>query len=68
MITNAIYDIPWYEMKPQERRMILILMNIEEVNFTAGDFHNATVERLTTVYNAAASNCLVLKNLAIDNF
>lgn len=67
LISNAIYDLPWYALKPKERRMIFMLMNFNEMNLTAADFHSVTFERLTTVYNAAQSNCLILKNLAVND-
>ena len=65
-VRNAIYDIPWYLLTPQERKMILILMNIDELNFTAANFHTISLERFTDVINAAISNCLVLKTLALQ--
>ena len=52
-------------LTPKDRKMILILLNIDELNFTAANFHTISLERFTDVINAAMSNCLALKAVAL---
>lgn len=66
-VNAAIYDLPWYQLPPKDRRLVLLAMQCNRMNirFTAAQFHEATFERFITVIREACSNVIILSNLAV---
>lgn len=66
-VSDALYDLPWWHLSVKERRTLLLAMNCGFVTggYTAADMHDLTLERFSTVVQAAYSNCLVLKDMVV---
>lgn len=64
-IKEAFYDIPWYGLTPKQRKVLLIVMNCDQIQggFTAAGIHGLSMERFGIVVKAGYSNLLVLKDL-----
>ncbi|XP_037043824.1 uncharacterized protein LOC119079856 isoform X2 [Bradysia coprophila] len=65
-INDGLYNLPWYFMKPSERRMVLMAKSTfnVQVGFTAGGIHDLNLEQFKSITEVAISNCLALKTLA----
>lgn len=64
-IQYELYDIPWYAMRPKERKTLMITMECGNIQggFNAGKFHVLNIERFGTMLNVAYSKCTVLRDL-----
>ncbi|CAK9818432.1 Odorant receptor 22c [Anthophora plagiata] len=61
-ISNAAYSSPWYLLKPQDRRIIILLMirSQRRLTITAGKFMDLTLEGFANILKASASYVSVL--------
>lgn len=64
-VSDVLYDLPWWHLNIKLRRTVLMALNCGFVSagYTAADVHDLTIERFSTVVQAAYSKCLVLKDL-----
>lgn len=64
-IKEALYDIPWYELAPKQRKILLIVLNCDRIQggFSAAGIHDLSMERFGIVVRAGYTNMLVLKDL-----
>ena len=64
-LNEAIYDIPWYQLHPKDRRILLLALNCDQlnVNLTCAGFHEATLEMFLKVVKAACGNVMVIATL-----
>lgn len=68
-IQEALYDIPWYELGCNEKKLLLIALNCDKIQqgFTAAGVHAMTIERFGIVLKAGYTNLLVLKDLVLKS-
>ncbi|CAK9820402.1 Odorant receptor 22c [Anthophora quadrimaculata] len=61
-ISNAAYSSPWYLLKPQDRRIIILLMikSQRRLTITAGKFMDLTLEGFASILKVSASYVSVL--------
>lgn len=64
-ISNSFYNIPWYELSPKDRKVVLIAMNCNKIQFgfKAIGVHNVTMKRFAKIIKVAYTNFIALKNL-----
>lgn len=64
-IADTLYDIPWYALPPNQRKIVLrtMMCGAVQIKFKASGFHYVTLERFLDIVKAAYSNCIVLKDL-----
>ncbi|XP_063698009.1 uncharacterized protein LOC134828949 [Culicoides brevitarsis] len=64
-INEALYDLPWWELNPKQRKQLMLLMHCDKIQrgFTAAGIHNLTIERFGIIVKAGYTNLLVLKDL-----
>ncbi|XP_063704382.1 uncharacterized protein LOC134833845 [Culicoides brevitarsis] len=64
-VKNELYNIPWYELSPKDRKILLIAMNCDKIQagFTAMGIHFMDLKRFASIMNLVYSNVLVLKDI-----
>lgn len=65
MIADEYYNVPWYQLSSNDRKMILIAMNCNKIQegFTAAGIHRVTLDRFVKIMKIAYSNFIILKDL-----
>lgn len=65
IIKDELYDIPWYELSPKDRKVFLIAMHCDKIQsgFSASGFHDVTLQRFSSILKSAYSNTLVLRDI-----
>lgn len=66
-IKQSFYDMPWYGLAIQERKIVMMLMQCDQIQkgFTAAGIHSQTLERFWLVLKTGYSNVLVLRDLVM---
>lgn len=66
-VFDQFYNLPWYDLTPRERKIIIQAMTCSEkhTGFTAAGMHVIDLDRFTTVVNNAYGNFLILKDLVM---
>uniref|UniRef100_A0A336M758 Odorant receptor n=1 Tax=Culicoides sonorensis TaxID=179676 RepID=A0A336M758_CULSO len=64
-ISNALYELPWDELSPEQRRFIQFSMKCIDVDITlnSGNIHEFSLERFGDITTKAYSNTLILKRI-----
>ncbi|KAJ6643270.1 hypothetical protein Bhyg_08228 [Pseudolycoriella hygida] len=66
-INDALYNLPWYCMRPSERRKILLAKHTMDVQigFSSGGFHDLNLEQFMNVTNPHNANSSLKLNRLI---
>ena len=57
------FEVQWYQLTPQDRKILLLLMTRSKVSLKAGGIYPMTLDGFMDVLKAVHSNCVVLQNL-----
>ncbi len=64
-IKQVLYDLPWFDLAPNERKLLLTLMHCRNIQkgFTAAGIHGLTLERFGIILKAGYTNLLILRDI-----
>lgn len=64
-LNQAIYDLPWYQLHPKDRQILLLALKCDQlnVNLNCAGFNDATLEVFLRIVKAGCTNVIIITTL-----